>query len=341
MEYPPVRGVSSNAWLQVARAKRVSRPLRAPAAGVRAATARSMRRFLGLGVPAMLLLSSSAWADDQPAPSPPPQVVTTRDATSTVDAVTIRGAGEIRGRVTEVAPGDHVTIVTLPSGELKRIAWSQVERIVIGAAVAPAPVPAPQAPPPRPPQPAGPVARVHIRSSGTLFLYQRAPNDADFALACTSPCDRDLPLGDVYKIGGSDIKTTSEFRLDGEPGSTIEISVSGPSWAGIVGGGLLTIAGGVSAYWGLIVAGVGSSCSTTDSGCRDLRNGGLAALAIGAGAMALGLLIVYPSMKSDVSQERALRDAPRDAFVRAPVWRNADVAGVPSLTTPFAYERRF
>ena len=53
-----------------------------------------------------------------------------------------------------------------------------------------------------------------------------------------------------------------------------------------------------------------------------------------------GLLIVYPSLKTDFSQQKG--GPSKDAFVRAPSWRSASSteSGSPA-TFPLLYEGRF
>ena len=90
-----------------------------------------MRWFVGLGCAfAASLLASTVFADEGPAPQ-----VVTESTTTTVDTVHLRSGGLFRGRVHEIVPGDHVSIV-LPTAETKRIPWAEVDRVEYDADVA-------------------------------------------------------------------------------------------------------------------------------------------------------------------------------------------------------------
>lgn len=305
-----------------------------------------MRRLVGItcGLVALAAAPTIARADD-PAPLPPSQPAAegsvSESATATIDTVHLRTGGMFRGRVTEIVPGDHVTVL-LTTGESRKIAWRDVERVIVASTAIPpvaaaAPATAPMT---------GPRARVHMKTPHPAHLYRRAAGTTDFVTACDSPCDEEMPIGDTYRIGGSGFATTPEFRLNAAPGGSVELTVDGPSWAGIVGGGALTIGGGFTAYVGTILALSGGACSSdryssrSGDDCTSLRNGGLGALAVGAGMIVLGLVIVFPSMKTDFSQSAG---APaKDAFRRLPTWRSASsTEGGTPATFPLLYEGRF
>ena len=309
-----------------------------------------MRRLIGItcGLVALAAVPSVARADD-PAPLPPSQPAAegsvTESATATIDMVHLRTGGMFRGRVTEIVPGDHVTIL-LTTGESRKIPWRDVERVIVAStAIPPVATATPTAPATAPM--AGPRARVHMKTPHPAHLYRRAAGTTDFVTACNSPCDEDMPIGDTYRIGGSGFATTPEFRLNAAPGGSVELTVDGPSWAGIIGGGALTIGGGFTAYVGTLVALTGSACSSSNDGyrsnsdnCDSVRNAGLGALAVGVGMIVLGLVIVFPSMKTDFSQSAGT--PAKDAFRRVPTWRTASSAegGTPAAF-PLLYEGRF
>lgn len=293
---------------------------------------------MGCVVAAALLAPSVASADEGDlAPLPVPAAAAAAD---TDDIVHLRSGGLFRGRVTEIVPGDHVTINVSGSGT-RRLAWSEVERVVVASTTMPPP-PAPAVPPPM----VGPKARVHIKSSGHTTLFRRPAGSTDLVQACESPCDTELPLGDTYRIAGSGITTTKEFKLQASPGGSVELAVDGPSWTGIVGGGLITITGGFGAYVGSIFALAGGSADASCHYCKgteEMRNVGIGLLVGGAALIGLGLAIVYPSMKTDLTQESGAPPAPpRDAFVRTPVWNTARVeTPTAPATFPAVFERRF
>jgi hypothetical protein len=299
-----------------------------------------MKRSIHLGgvLTAIVLASAPAAHADEGSATPPASTAeSARDGDGdVVDVVTLRDGRTVRGRVTEIVPGDHVSILVSGAEErgTTRFVWGEIERVVVGApsanrSTATSHAPATQAPAPM----IGPRVRVHIVSSGKVYLHRRAAGSTDFSEACESPCDLELPTGDTYKIGGSGITTTHEFRIEGTPGQTVELEVNGPSWFGIVGGGLAAIVGGLTAYVGLLV--------TTASGSSDSAAGvGLGALLVGGSLIAVGLLIVFPSMKTDLSQ-RVVRSG-KDAFVRTPTWRTiASESLLPNAQFPVLFEQRF
>lgn len=309
-----------------------------------------MRRLVGItcGLLALALAPSVALADEGDArplpPSSPPASASagtvTESTSATVDTVHLRSGGMFRGRVTEIVPGDHVTVL-LDSGESRRLVWRDVDRVIVASTAVP---PAPTAAAPATAGMVGPRARVHIKAPHPAYLYRRAAGTTDFVTACQAPCDEEMPIGDTYKIGGNGFSTTSEFKLDSPPGGTVELDINGPNWAGIIGGGAITVSGGVVAYVGAIFALAGGGCSNSYSGsngCKEVRNAGLGALAVGAGMIGLGLLIVYPSLKTDFSQQKV--SPSKDAFVRAPTWRTASstTEGGSPATFPLLYEGRF
>jgi hypothetical protein len=101
---------------------------------------------------------------------------------------------------------------------------------------------------------------------------------------------------------------------------------------------VVTLVGIAAGYIGLVFT-VAGSASDGRIG-QDVRNIGLGALAVGASLVGVGLLMVFMSMKTDVSQEK--RPAPNDAFMRTPLWRplGAEVSA-PEPTFPILLERRF
>jgi hypothetical protein len=286
---------------------------------------------------ALALVPSAARADEDLPPltaATPSRPAVTESAAVTEDAVHLRSGGLFRGRVTEIIPGDHVTILVPGSAAPHRVPWADVDRVIVASTAIPA---TPSVGPPAPPAPAvGPTAFVRLHSSGgNATLYRKPAGAADFVTACEAPCGDALPVGDMYKIGGHGITTTKEFRLQAAPGETVDLNVDGPSWVGIIGGGLLTIGGGVTMYVGVLLGLAGGGCSAGNSynnGCTEVRNAGLGALGVGAAMTAVGLLVVFPSMKTDLSQERSAPS--KDAFVRSPTWLSAAARGAEGRPLP-------
>jgi hypothetical protein len=289
------------------------------------------------------LASAVAFADDSEddeiAPLPPPTARVTATATTAAsDAVHLRSGGLYRGRVTEIVPGDHVTVIVPPNGEVKRIAWPEVDRVIVASTPIPPPptsaAPAPSAQAATEAPMVGPRARVHITSSKPVILYRRAAGSSAFIEACTSPCDRELPIGDTYRLAGSGLSQNKELRLSAGPGGFVDIEVDPPSVPGMLLGGALAALGWTVGYVGLLVA--LSGAAGNDDGARD---GGLGALAIGGAASVGGVLIFLNSAKTDVVQTSR---AARDAFVRTPSWRTSEVQGrTPAAAFPLQFTMRF
>src|SRR5262245_30671008 len=101
------------------------------------------RAFFFVSLAATTLVPSLAFGDDEPPPplpSPSTPAAPASAAAATVDSVHLRNGGFFRGRVTEIVPGDHVTVIVAPSGETKRIPWAEVDRVIVASTpVPPAP----------------------------------------------------------------------------------------------------------------------------------------------------------------------------------------------------------
>jgi len=289
-----------------------------------------------IGIACALLatsLASVASAEEEG----PPRAALTESATP--DTIHLRSGGVVVGRVTEIVGGEHVTIVT-PSGETRNVPWSDVARLVVVSTVFPPRPPAPsRGPAPMVPDSGGagpepmvgPLVFVHIDASGPAHLYRRAAGTDDYVTVCEAPCDKELPVGDSYKLGTGS-STTPAFKLEPQAGGVVRLEVSRSSWLGIVGGSLLATLGLV--LWG--------SMGDKASGATNV---GL--FFAGGAAITGGIFAIVASGKTRISQtklEREERREPqRDAFVRAPVWRSArsEQVGAATATFPLLLERRF
>jgi hypothetical protein len=329
-----------------------------------------MRFVSVVGVLALLLLPSVARADDDDdavPPLPPPQATatTTLSPTATVDTVHLRNGGLYRGRVTEIIPGDHVTII-VEGGSPTRIPWAQVERVIAASTPIPrAPAtsaePAAAIPEAEPPM-VGPKARVHITTSRSAILYRRPAGSGSWTKACASPCDRELPIGDTYRITGNGLPQSKEFHLDVGSAGFVDLVVDPPNTGGMVLGGMLAGTGGFTAWIGSLMALVGAGnagrdCTTYSDGYYDsrsscerdkengpgLRDAGLVTMGVGAAVGVLGLVVFFNSATTDVDQRKNAGSA-HDAFVRTPTFRGSTStaeAGVPAASFPVLFTRSF
>ncbi|MBX3262582.1 MAG: hypothetical protein KIS78_02355 [Labilithrix sp.] len=330
-----------------------------------------MRRAASFGVLAVtaaLLVPSTALAqeEEEPPALPPPAesggAVATPTASATIDAVHLRNGGLYRGRVTEIVPGDHVTVI-VDQGETKRVPWAEVDRVIVATTAVPAPptsttpargIPAP-ATPPLPAPMVGPRARVHITSSKNVILYRRPASSSGWVQACASPCNEELPIGDTYRLTGNGVSSSKEFRLDASPGGSVDVAVDPPSTGGMVLGGFLAGGGATAAYVGMLAALVGASdasrtcygggdsyCERRKSDAEDVRNGGLIAMGVGAGLTVVGILVFLNSAKTDIVQTSGKGTAaaptprPLDAFLRQPTWHRAASSSERAAAAPAA-----
>lgn len=303
------------------------------------------------------LLPSLALADDEVPPLPAATATTTPSASTTVDAVHLRNGGMYRGRVTEIVPGDHVTVIVAPGGETKRIPWPEVDRVIVASTpVPPAPTaanPIPAASPPTPMAPmVGPRARVHITSPKQVILYRRAAGSTAFQQVCTSPCDLELPIGDTYKLAGNGLSQNKELRLAAGPGGFVDIVVDPPSTGGMILGGFIGGGGATAAYVGFLMAIIGhgeaerdcyyyssgsssSSCEERQSDGETVRTAGLVTMVVGAAATVLGIVVFINSASTDINQ-RTGAPAANDAFLRKPTWRSVASSAESANAAPAA-----
>jgi hypothetical protein len=241
-------------------------------------------------IAAALAIASSAEADD----TPPDVVVLRAPANRGGNGAGLMPAPDpVLGKVIELVPGDHVT-VTLPEGTSRTIPWPQVQRVLIAK-----PVPV-----------KGPAVRVHVASRRRVELQRRPIDDPEWRTACASPCDRELPLADVYRVIGDG--ASKEFRLRGRPGDVVDVEVHLPNTGGKITGGVLAGLGGLILTGASLVVLVGATSPSSCDGAGDIGpcgaeaasalDSGLLAAGVGAAALALGLAILHYSATTDVSQ---------------------------------------
>jgi hypothetical protein len=269
------------------------------------------------------------------------------------DTIYLRNGGMIRGRVQEILPTAYIT-VTLSTGEVKKVPWGEVERVIVASAATvpslpplPAtPDPAPKPPPSPPPPMVGPLVRVHVTSSKKVELHRKRDGvggTSGWVHACMSPCDLDLPAGDTYKVTGSGILSSSDLRLHEGPNHTATLVVDPTSVSGMVLGGLLGGAGGWGAYVGLLMVAIGGAqaegkcygpydntyatsygasfdrCERERRTGPGLRDAGFIVLGTSVLVGIAGVLVLWKSASTDVSQPAAA--PPNDAFLREPTWK--------------------
>lgn len=174
-------------------------------------------------------------------------------------------------------------------------------------------------------------AHVHIKSEKHVQLESRPSQHDAWMLACESPCDRDLPLANEYRVlYGTEARATrgETFRLSAAPGGSVTLTVDEGSTAQAVGGVVMAAGGVALAIVGVLgVAAVASAapspsssdsnvksaeCSICGGGFRDLITlVSAVALVAGGGAILTGVLLVNDAGPS-TSQ--------KPVFAREPTW---------------------
>lgn len=137
-----------------------------------------MSRWFGsVVVMVITLLPVSALAQDAPAEPPATSTspILSQSPAVSYDTVHLRNGGLYRGQVTEIVPGDHVTII-VDGGETKPLPWADIARIVAGTAPAgiKAPPVAPVAPTPAASPPRWPDATPPPASAAPPRMQWRA-----------------------------------------------------------------------------------------------------------------------------------------------------------------------
>jgi hypothetical protein len=193
---------------------------------------------------AFVLATAVAHAQTQPTITTPP-LVTSLDGDSLylVDGTVLHGA------IGEVTPGQPVTI-KLADGQVRSIAWNSIERVDIDRAKSP-PTQPPQQPRQSPPSFTPPTTWLHLDGdlAGALqALDMRAGSESPWATVCAGTCDRALPRTTLYRIGGSGVRTSKVFQLDGDR-ETLHVETA--SSTAFAGGLTLTIVGGAAFLQGL------------------------------------------------------------------------------------------
>jgi hypothetical protein len=256
----------------------------------------------------------------QPAPQPPPPQTGVRVVPGG-DSVFMNNGSVLRGTIVELLP-DHVT-VQLPTGQLAIIPAKDIHHIERQAAAAPGAVVAPP-----PVAPAGPGAvLVHIDSPQEVSLMRK--EGKAWSLACSAPCDAMLSTGDTYRIQGSGVASSAEFRLSGSPGSRVVLHVD-PASSGTKAGGWIIFGLGTAVFVvGLGVMLVGALYNTTNriGGSSSSKVDGDALVATGGIMTGVGLaglvggLVMAITAKTRADQEVQPRAASvDDRWLRSPSW---------------------
>jgi hypothetical protein len=230
----------------------------------------------------------------------------------------------------------------------------EVDHVTVGPS-APA-VPAVPAPPPETPK-RGPLVRVHISTDQNVLLDRRPEGSETWVPACAAPCDEELPLNDTYRLSGSAMRSSTEFRLHGSPGGRVDLAVD-PStkrawWVGAGIGGMGLVIDGYGLYIALLGALMSNSscypsdystrsCDSSRSAGQTMRNVGLVMLIPGTAAAIVGGAMMVGNWRTGITQsegtERAAKARPLDAFTRTAEVRPPEplIGGAPTIWVPLA-----
>jgi hypothetical protein len=169
----------------------------------------------------------------------------------------------------------------------------------------------------------GAKALVHIQSPRHVTLDRKNPGeDEPWVTACESPCDVELPLDNDYRIVGSGVRPSGEFRLEGKPGERIVLEVNPSSKAvratGILLGslGITAIVSGLYLWAGMLPATSGQACTSDPRDAhpcdtaRDIGRAGLIMAGAGAVLATVGGILFFASNRSKTTESD---EAPRAA----------------------------
>ncbi len=180
-------------------------------------------------------------------------------------------------------------------------------------------------------------AVVHVEADRQVVL-ERSDRTGPWSVACTSPCDKELPLASRYRFAGAGVRNSGAFQLAAGPGEHTVLHVKSASKA-------LVVAGYFLAGTGLATAGAGSlvllNKSLEASGYGPASDGGPSKtagevmVAAGAAAIVGGIVMIATNLTSKVDQTAPPTPPPSDAWLRAPTWREdgKGAALAPGATT--------
>lgn len=165
----------------------------------------------GIAVAGGVSLSSGAAVAQEAAPA--------KSAAAATDVVRLKNGGLLRGSISELVPGDSVTIITL-TGDARKFPMTEVSYagaadddhgVASIAPAAPAPGPAPAAQPRPYITVEGPAAHLHLVSDPSGLVFARESVSVrgihGYDRLCTSPCDITLPAGtETFAVGPADAR---------------------------------------------------------------------------------------------------------------------------------------
>jgi Caspase domain len=192
-------------------------------------------------------------------------------------------------------------------------------------------------PAPRPPR----GAIVHVEGDERVVL-ERSEGNGAWTKACSAPCDQELPLSSMYRVGGSGVRLSAPFQLAAQPGQRIVVHVNAASKLRYVSGYVLGAAGINTMLVGALIIlnhTVGAAADGAEVSGPSKTAG---QITVGAGAAALlgGILLVTGNASSNLEQSPRIPSPREDAWLRSPTWHEAPAAASPStraLSVPLVH----
>lgn len=262
------------------------------------------------------------------------------------DAVVLKDGGIIRGRLTELRAGERA-VVQLSSGQVATIRWDVIDHIERGGARVDEngnTAQAPSAPAAPPPGREGSVV-VHMDVDEGLTLERQ--EGRGWAVVCSAPCDREIPLDGIYRVNGSGVRPSAPMSFTAKAGEHIVITADTASTGGFVGGIVMTSLGVPIFIIGslvlLVVAAIDSANSGTDTSAGKAWGWGM--FTVGAVSTVVGIILIVKNSRSTANQNIWNPPAQNGAGATPAAWRNftnpelAPGAGVSNSGSAFAVPR--
>jgi hypothetical protein len=217
------------------------------------------------------------------------------------DTLRTRRGAVLKGTITEVAPGDHVTIRLQGTRETRAVPWDEVDQINDEPPRSPSEIAAK----PEPPK----VHLVHVDSPQPgvkLYMVHQTPWMPDSAPTqrgrprvesrlvtriplCTAPCDRRLSAAphQLFVLDGEGLTTSSTFTLDDR--GDVNVRVRPGKTPFFTAGIAMSVAGLIGVGGGIGVLGASRSNRLSSGSQEQMGFAGVALCAASAGSLIVGV----------------------------------------------------
>jgi hypothetical protein len=179
----------------------------------------------------------------------------------------------------------------------------------------------------------GPTRRLHLAANRSVTLEVRQFGSL-WAVACTSPCDRELPVSADYRVIGDDVRSSHAFTFTPPPGETVDLIVqAAPAWYKGVGIGLV-VTGSLALPPAILVDILFFAVSSLPNSCElGCNYNGLVALALGLTFGGLGALftgIAFLGNTTTVTQRGPVLRGLESGWLRQPLRLDSVTLGAPT-----------